>query len=169
MTLEEIRTFFAFNCWANDRILAACRDLGQDELARDMRTSHGSVRGTLVHTMWGEWVWFQRWLGESPKIVFDENDYANIDAIESEWRDLERARREFLSIITNEQMKRTFGYENRAGEHWEYTFESAMQHVLNHSTYHRGQVVTLLRQLGRTPPNTDFLVYFDLGKPATWS
>lgn len=169
MTLDEIRTLFDYNRWANARILSACRELSHDELTRDMRTSHRSVRGTLVHTMWAEWIWFRRWLGESPKVVFPEEDYASVDVIETQWHDLDRERREFLSIITNDHLKRTFGYENLAGEHWEYSFESAMQHILNHSTYTRGQVTTLLRQLGRTPPTTDFLVFLDEGRPDPWS
>lgn len=165
MTLDEIRTLFAFNRWANDRILDACRELSHDELIRDLGSSHRSVRGTLVHMMWGEWIWFRRWLGESPKVDFAEEDYPTVDAIESAWHQLDRERREFLSIIANDHLQRTFGYENFAGEHWEYSFQRAMQHVVNHSSYTRGQLTALLRQMGKTPPTTDFLVFFDLGRP----
>ena len=64
---------------------------------------------------------------------------------------------EFLALLGR------IPYENLRGQRFEYALGHMMQHVVNHSSYHRGQVVTLLRQLGRTPPNTDFLEYFDEG------
>jgi uncharacterized damage-inducible protein DinB len=167
MTIAEIRTLYAFNRWANDLILGACNELTAAEFTRDMKTSHGSVRGTLVHTLWGEWVWFRRWLGESPKVMFSENDYPDLSVIRPRWQALDRERREFLEKFDEASLPKIFGYENLRGEHWEYSYQHAMQHVANHSSYHRGQIVTLLRQLGRTPPSTDFLMYFDEGHSAS--
>jgi uncharacterized damage-inducible protein DinB len=163
MDAIEIRTLFGFNRWANDRILTACHVLSDDEFKRDLKSSHGGVRGTLVHTCWAEWVWFRRWVGESPKTVFDESDFPDIASVESRWSELDQERRLFLATISNEKLESTFSYVNRKEERWEYSYLHAMQHALNHSTYHRGQVVTFLRQLGKIPPNTDLLVYFDEG------
>jgi uncharacterized damage-inducible protein DinB len=83
--------------------------------------------------------------------------------VESRWSELDQERRLFLATISNEKLESTFSYVNRKEERWEYSYLHAMQHALNHSTYHRGQVVTFLRQLGKIPPNTDLLVYFDEG------
>ena len=163
MDAAEVRTLFAFNRWANDRILAACRLLSDDEFTRDLKSSHGGIRGTLVHTLWSEWVWFRRWLGESPKTVHDEHDFPDIATVDSQWSDLDQERRLFLAIISDEKLLSTFAYVNRKEEHWEYSYAHAMQHMLNHSTYHRGQIVTMLRQLDRVPPVTDLLVFFDEG------
>ena len=161
MTLDDIRDLYGFNRWANDLILDACDGLNPAEFTRDMQTSHGSVRGTLVHTLWGEWVWFRRWAGESPKTVFSEFDFPDLGVIRPRWHALDRERNEFMATLTEEKLQSVFGYENLKGEHWEYSYVHAMQHVVNHSTYHRGQIVTLLRQLGKTPPVTDFLVFID--------
>ena len=163
MHVDEIRTLYAFNQWATDRILGAVQPLNSDEFTRDLRTSHGSVRGTLVHTLWAEWVWFRRWLGESPKVIFDENDFPGVEAIASRWQDVDRERQRFIAALTEDRLRGIVAYENARDEHWEYSLEHAMQHVVNHSSYHRGQVVTLLRQLGKTAPATDFLVFFDEG------
>jgi uncharacterized damage-inducible protein DinB len=54
-------------------------------------------------------------------------------------------------------------YQNLKGETWRYPLWQQMHHVVNHSTYHRGQVVTMLRQLGAAAPATDLLVYYDQG------
>lgn len=166
MQIDEIRTLYNFNRWATDRILAAVRPLSSDEFTRDLRTSHRSVRGTLVHTLWAEWTWFRRWLGESPKLLFDEAEFPDLEAIETRWHDLDGDRRRFIATLTDERLRSIVAYENIKGEHWEYPLVHAMQHVANHASYHRGQVVTLLRQLGKTPPSTDFLTYFDEGGPA---
>ena len=163
MTTGEIRTLFSFNRWANDSLLAACRALSHDEFTRDLHTSYHSVRGTLVHILWAEWLWFARWRGESPMSVHDENDFPDVNTIEREWHKVDDERREFLAALTDQRLAETFAYVNRQGERWEYSYAQAMQHLLNHSTYHRGQIVTLLRQLGKTPPTTDFLNYVDEG------
>lgn len=164
MNIDDVRTLFAFNRWANDRILDAVSPLNLNEFTRDLRTSHVSVRGTLVHMLWAEWIWFRRWEGESPKILISDDEYEDVEAIASQWHDLDRERQRFLETLTDAGLERVFGYENRQDEHWEYSLVSSMQHVVNHSSYHRGQVVTLLRQLGKTPPATDFLVFFDEGR-----
>ena len=163
MRVDEIRTLYAFNRWATDRLLTVVQQLNAVEFTRDLRTSHESVRGTLVHTLWAEWVWFRRWVGESPKVIFDANDFPDLDAIESRWHDVDRERQGFIATLTEDRLRSIVAYENARDEHWEYPLVHAMQHVVNHSSYHRGQVVTLLRQLGKTPPATDFLVFFDEG------
>lgn len=167
MTVDDIRTLFAFNRWANDEILAACRSLEHEDFARDLRTSYRSIRGTLVHTLWAEWIWFRRLLGESPKVMFTEEEFPAMDAIESRWHELDDERRRFIDSLTDDRLPVVFEYENLKGEHWKYSYQHAMQHVVNHSSYHRGQIVTLLRQLGKTPPSTDFLMYFDEGPGST--
>ena len=65
--------------------------------------------------------------------------------------------------LTDAQLHGQISYENLQGQRWTYPLVHAMQHVVNHSSYHRGQIVTLLRQLGHTPPPTDFLVFLDEG------
>jgi uncharacterized damage-inducible protein DinB len=162
MDVAEIRTLFEFNRWANDKLLEAVSGLTHEELTRDMSTSYQSILGTLLHIFWAEWLWLERCLGRSPGQhdlpVSDLNDAA---AVGTRWRALEEEQRRFVGALTPELLARRIAYRNFAGETWEYTLAHTMQHVVNHSTYHRGQVVTLLRQLGRKPPMTDFLYYFD--------
>jgi uncharacterized damage-inducible protein DinB len=113
--------------------------------------------------VWSEWIWFRRFVGESPQVIFAEEELPNLDAIESRWHELDRERRAFIDSLTNEKLPQVFGYENVQGEHWSTRTNTPCQHVVNHSSYHRGQIVTLLRQLGKIPPSTDFLLYFDEG------
>lgn len=163
MKVDELRTLFSYTQWANHRLLAACEPLSLSDFTRDLRTSHTSVQGTLVHTLWSEWIWLQRWHGESPRQVFAEDEFPDVAAIGTRWADVEGDRERLIGRLTDDSLLAPLAYENLQGQRWEYPLGHMMQHVLSHSSYHRGQVVTLLRQLGRTPPTTDFLVYLDEG------
>ena len=163
MKVDEIRTLFAYSRWATGRMLEACRSLSPADFAQNLRTSHDSVRGTLVHTMWAEWIWLQRWRGTSPRQVFAEDQFPDAAALEVRWAEVERDRQALLADLTEDRLVGRIPYENLRGQRFEYALGHMMQHVVNHSSYHRGQIVTLLRQLGWTPPTTDFLVFFDEG------
>src|SRR5262245_56663724 len=161
MNSDEIRTLFAFNTWANHKMLAACQVLTAEEFSKDLHNSFGSVRGTLVHIMGAEWVWLQRWLGDSPRALFSQEAFPNLTSIESRWITLQQEQQAFIATLTDERLTEKLAYTNFKGQRFEYTIAHMIQHVVNHSSYHRGQIVTLLRQLGRPAPSTDLLLYID--------
>ena len=165
MNTQEIQTLYAYNRWANRRLLKAARLLDWQDCTSEMRTSHGSVRGTLVHIIWGEWLWVRRWRGESPKERFAPEEFRDWTTLESRWTSMEGDQQAFLNCVTDALLETRVSYENLQAQRWEYSLAQMMQHVVNHSSYHRGQLVTLLRQLGQTPPATDFLVFLDENMP----
>ncbi len=158
---EDIRTLYAFNRWANARLLSDTSPLTHVDFIRDLRTSHVSLQGTLVHILWAEWLWVRRWRGQSPKQVFAPAEFSDVAAIKTEWEAVEREQQVFVAELTDQGLATRVAYENLQGQRWEYSLGHMMQHVVNHSSYHRGQVVTLLRQLGQAPRATDLLVFFD--------
>lgn len=161
MNLEAIGELFAYNQWANHKVLDASRVVSADDFVRDLGSSHRSLRGTFVHALWAEWIWLQRWNGRSPKDVFLEEEFPDLPAIASRWVDVEEAQEQLIVGLTEERLQARIAYENMQGIRWEYSLAHMMQHVANHASYHRGQAVTLLRQLGHRAPTTDFLVFFD--------
>jgi len=80
---DEIRTLYTYNRWANRRLLRAAQRLPWPDFIRDLRSSHGSVRGTLAHIIWAEWLWTWRWRRESPKQVFATEDFHDWATLES--------------------------------------------------------------------------------------
>jgi uncharacterized damage-inducible protein DinB len=90
-------------------------------------------------------------------------DYADAGAIRSRWTEVQAEHADFLRTLDEAALSRDVRYVNLRGETWEYALWKQMLHVVNHSSYHRGQAVTMLRQLGRTPPSTDLLVFYDEG------
>jgi len=66
---DQLRTVFRYNQWANARLLDAAARVKADDFTRELGASHGSLRGTLVHVVFGEWDWLRLWLGDSPKDI----------------------------------------------------------------------------------------------------
>lgn len=164
MKPEEIRELYEYNAWANRRVLEACSTLTDEQLSRDLGSSFRSVRGTLVHIVSGEWLWLERWRGRSPAMAEVEqfaNHLTSLASIRTCWERMERDLLAFVAALSAADLERTVEYRNLGGNRFAYSLRSMLQHLVNHNSYHRGQVTTMLRQLGATPRATDFLRYFD--------
>ena len=161
MDFERISELYRYHAWANRRILDAAAALTPQQFIVTIPSSFPSVRDTLVHVLWSEWIWLQRWKGSSPRTVFDPYDFPDATALSARWAEHQAEQAAFTGALTADLLARLVRYVNTRGETWEYELWKQMLHVVNHSSYHRGQVITMLRQLGAPPPTTDFLVYYD--------
>lgn len=162
--LGTLRQLFDYNYWARDRQLEACAALSQDQFLHPMGSSFSSLRDTLAHLMLAEWVWLERWKGRSPRSAPAYEEFSTRSAIRERWAGIERAVREYLAALREEALHTPLTYVNLKGETWTYPLWQTLVHVVNHQSYHRGQVATLLRQLGATPAAVDFLLYFDASR-----
>ena len=145
-----------------------CRPgLTLEEFTRDLGNSYPSVRDTLTHLVWAEWIWLQRWKGTSPQHRFDSAEFPDVNALNTRWVALKTEQRAVIESITAARLGAVVEYVNMQGQTWRYRLWRQMYHVVNHSTYHRGQLTTMLRQLGRVPVPTDFLVFCDELDPGT--
>lgn len=163
--LSEVKELYAYNEWANGRILDAVAELPDRELWKDLGSSFPSVGATLVHVLAAEWVWVSRWEGTSPRSMPDGWSGGTLDEMRDHWKDVQERQRAFLETLGEEDLDRLVDYANLAGEPRRSSIRQMLRHVVNHSSYHRGQVVTLLRQLGRPAPSTDLILYFRTVEP----
>lgn len=161
MDRRDILFLYAYNRWANGRALAAATALTPEDVVRHLGTSHRSVLGTLTHILWGEWRWLGRWIAPDPLAIPDPLLCADLAGLQDRWAEVERVQFEFMLGLTDRALDRLITYENPPGTSWTYPLSQMLQHVVNHSTFHRGQVTTLLRQLRASPPATDLLVFVD--------
>jgi len=106
-------------------------------------------------------LWLGRWLG-SPPAGSSPLECADVATLRERWTEVEREQSKFLDGLTDADLVRRITYENLAGVPWTYSLRHMLQHIVNHSTYHRGQVAAMLRQLGAVPPPTDLLVFMDV-------
>ena len=161
MNTNDIRSLYAYNRWANHRVLDACRPVDPAAITRNLGNSFPSIRDTFAHILGAEWVWLERWNHRSPKQFPDLAGLTDIGAIEKRWEEIERGQQTFLDQLKDDQLSERIAYTNFKGERFEYSLGQMMQHLANHSTYHRGQVITMLKQLGAKTVSTDLLLYLD--------
>ena len=162
MNKQDVAYLHDYNRWANRRILEAASKLTPEQFTKDLQSSHRSVRDTLAHILAAEWIWLERWKGTSPGSLLNPADFGTIESLESSWAEVERDYLEFISGLSDERLSTVISYRNTRGEDWAYPLGQMLQHVMNHSNYHRGQVITLLRQLGAEVLPMDLLVFMDV-------
>lgn len=166
MSSDDIRLLFEYDRWANHRVLKAASRLTDEQFTRAMSGSFHCVRDTLLHILGGEWVWLAYWK-DPPEIpaslsdlkakrdtLFSPEAFANLDALQTKWIEVELEQSEFLNRVNNESLTIMLPFRGTR-----LSLMHLMQHVVNHSTYHRGQVTLTMRQLGAEPLATDFHVF----------
>ena len=161
MTPEQIRFLYDFNAWANRRTMDACAALTPEEFTRDLKSSLASVRDTLAHIYGAEWVWFERWHGRSPAALPTGFEFAELAPLRKRWEEFEKELKGYVASVKAADLERVIEYTNFKGQKCAYPLQAMLQHVVNHGSYHRGQVTTMLRQLGAKPLSTDLLRYYD--------
>lgn len=158
--IDEVRALFAYTRWANHRLLEAAAALPDDDLARDLGSSFPSVLATFDHIARSDWVWLRRWDGESPTGAPADWDASSLDAVRRRWKGIEAERAALLDRLDDDALDRVIHYRRVDGSEHVNRLDEMLRHVVNHSTYHRGQIVTMLRQLGATPPSTDLIAFY---------
>jgi uncharacterized damage-inducible protein DinB len=161
MNTQDIELLYRYDRWANDLVFGCASKLTAEQFTRDLQSSHRSVRDTLAHIVAAEWIWLKRWLGTSPAALFDPAEFPDVASLSSKLREVEEDQSQFIETLTDDSLAALIAYKNTKGERWEYPLGRMMQHVVNHSSYHRGQVTTMLRQLGAEALPVDLLYFLD--------
>lgn len=157
--LEEIRDLYAYERWANRRILDAAGALPPEAFGRELVSSFPSIQDTLLHALAASWVWLMRWKGSSPSARPDGWEALGFEPMREAWAEVEAEQERFISSLTEADLDRVLRFKDVGGRDHAQPLGVLLLHVVNHGTYHRGQVVTLLRQVGGTPPSTDLAAF----------
>ena len=171
MTKDDIQILYEYDRWANNTVLQAVSTLRVEEFTRDLGGSFRSVRDTLVHIIGVEWGWLTLW--KEPSLssaivtdlwtrlgaLFHPNAFPDVAAVQLRWAEVEREQVEFVDRVTNESLRRMLPVRET-----QISLAHLMQHLANHSTYHRGQVALMMRQLAAEPLATDFAVFLMEGR-----
>lgn len=163
MTKDDIQLLYEYDRWANNRVLQAVSALSAEQFTHDLRSSFRSVRDTLVHIIGGEWVWLSYWkepshssvlltdLRKQRDVLFDPHAFPNVAAVQLKWAVVEKEQAEFVNRLSNESLEKMLPFRTT-----QIRLAHLMQHLANHSTYHRGQIALMMRQLDAEPLATDF-------------
>ena len=164
MNLSDIKQLFTYTEWANDLAMEAAAKLPDEGLRRDVGISHRSIFGTLVHMAGAEWIWVERWHGHSPTKAeawsrWSTESCGDLATLKGHWTELVNQRTGFVSELDEARLAAEVSFKLLSGDPSSMALVHQMQHVVNHATLHRGQVVGMIRQLGIDPPATDLIFY----------
>ena len=171
MNLSDIRHLFDYTEWANELTLNAAAALSDEDLRRDFKISHSSIFATLLHMAAAEWIWLERWHGRSPAgkeawSLWTTDSCADLKVLTKRWDEVIERRAQLISQLDEPRLAAELSFKLLSGDPNTLRLVDQMQHVVNHATLHRGQVVGMIRQLGITPPATDLLFYLRREIPA---
>jgi uncharacterized damage-inducible protein DinB len=161
MNSQDLQTMLDYHYWARDRALDALDALTPEQYNRDLGNSFKSIRETTTHVYAAEWAWYSRWHGESPTALLPADRFPDLAALREAWTELEQKMRTFVRGLDEAGVNRVIEYKLLSGQAGASPLWQMVQHVVNHASYHRGQITTMLRQLGAQPAKSmDMIGYF---------
>lgn len=182
MNLSDIHTLYDYNRWANERLFTALGKLSQQQFMASVQSSFPSLRETLFHILFAEWLWLRRWQGKSPRSTLPDPDASlatwstlspggspsakeleTLSELKAFADSIEHERRDFLRDLGEDALQAPLHFSDMAGTPYAEPLVHLMQHLANHGTYHRGQVTTMLRQFGAETVALDMIYFYREG------
>jgi uncharacterized damage-inducible protein DinB len=160
MTFQELNTLLDYHYWARDRLFDGVERLAPEQLTKELGNSFSSVQDTMAHLYGADWIWCCRWEGESPTALPDPRRFPDLAAIRAAWTMEEQRIRGVVARLGEQGIVRPMEYAAFDGKRQAQMFWWQLQHLVNHGSYHRGQVTTMMRQLGVAPPKSMDLIAF---------
>lgn len=163
MNKDDIQLLYEYDRWANARVFQSLAELTVEQFTRDLGGSFPSLRDTMVHILAGEWTWLTYWkasshdgaffaeLRKQREILFAPNAFPEIGVVRHKWAEVEEQQIDFVNNVTDKSLQKLLPARDTL-----ISLGHLMQHLANHSTYHRGQISLMMRQLGGEPVATDF-------------
>lgn len=160
MNATDIRTLLDYHYWARDRVLDAVALIGNDQFTAARGSSFASMRDTLSHTYFAEWAWYSRWTGHSPTGMPALDQFTDVVSLRNAWKTLEQQVRDLIGPMSDDDLQQVKEYRLFSGATGATPMWQMVQHVVNHASYHRGQITTMLRQAGAQPAKSMDMIAF---------
>jgi len=159
MNKQDILLLYKYNQWTNKKILDAASKVTQEQFVAPASFPHGGLRGTLVHALFAEWIWRQRWEGTSPDYRLKPEDFPTLESVHTRWAEEEKLLMTFVDNVTDERLNSKFSYTSTEGKPHERVLWQAMAHLINHGTQHKTEAAALLTDFGQSPGDIDMILY----------
>ena len=156
---DDFENLYAYNRWANERTVGACRDLTTEEYERKIGGGWPSVRDTLVHIGSATRAWHDRFLGNSPSRLLTGADVPELDSAVRLLEEADEALTRFVLGTSGERRSELLAYKNLQGSVKKVPYWAVFRHAVNHASYHRGQISTMIRSMGKDPKPTDLVFW----------
>ncbi len=159
-----MNTYFSklakYNVWANDLIHTWMMSIDQSQWEMPLPSSFPTIKDTCIHILSAENIWYERLIKlDEPTWLAASIDGDKMEVIEK-WKKASSDLLNYTLTLDESSIQQVLYYKRINGEEYRQPLVDVLIHVFNHSTYHRGQLVTLLRQVGFTDISSiDFLLY----------
>lgn len=164
MNVADLRELIAFDDWANGRLFVAAAGLTDEQLRTRVTSSFPSLWDTLWHIVGEEWVWLRRCQGQNPEAIPSWAVKGSPGDFSLALSEVQAERRIFLAELADAKLDQAVEFRSLEGHDHRQIVRDMLIHTVNHSTYHRGQAATILRQLGTAAPETDFVVFREVSR-----
>jgi uncharacterized damage-inducible protein DinB len=161
MNKQDLFLLYKYNQWANAKILNAAANVTPEQYLAPAAFPHGGLRSTLVHALFAEWIWRNRWEGNSPTYRLKPGDFPTIESLRERWLAEEKQLMDFAEGVTDERLNQPFNYNNTSGKPLTKILWHAMVHLVNHGTQHRTEAAAMLTDFGCSPGDIDLIYFLD--------
>lgn len=167
MRVSDLKTLYAYNYWARDKVLAAASQLPLHSLMASSDLSHGTILGVLTHVLNAECLWRSRCQQRiSPPSMRFEQPFEDILTLRAVWQEEETNMLAYINGLEDRDLEQAISYQGRGGGEYSNPLWHILVQLVNHGTHHRSEVTTKLRKLGKSPGNLDFIIFLSHQKAA---
>ena len=159
MNKQDILLLYKYNQWTNARILNTVAKVTPEQFLAPASFPHGGLRGTLVHALFAEWIWRNRWEGTSPNYRLKPEDFPTFESLRTRWAEEEKLLMAFVENVTEERLNNKFSYKATDGTPHERVLWQTMAHLVNHGTQHKTEAAAMLTDFGQSPGDIDMIFY----------
>ena len=160
MKADDIKLYYGYNAWANDRILDAAEQVSPEQLTAPNALGWGDLRGMLTHTLNAEVGWFNFLFERGEGDPLKPEDFADVAALRAGCHAQNEITRQCLDTLADADLTRIHSRE-RGGRRYDFVLWQALVHVVNHGTQHRSECAALLTGLGHSPGDMDLTLFLN--------
>ena len=163
MNKQDILALYRYNAWSTSKILEAASNVTREQFLAPAPFPHGSLQETLVHALFAEWIWRNRWEGTAPAFAFrwEPDEFPHVESLRRRWADEETSLMNFVADVTEEGLYRKIKYISTEGFPHERVLWECMAHLVNHGTQHKTEAAAMLTNMGCSPGDIDLIVYLN--------
>lgn len=159
MNKQDTLLLYKYNQWSTAKILNTASGVTEEQFLAPAPFPHGGLRGTLVHALFAEWIWRNRWEGTSPTHRLQAEDFPTFESLRARWLEEEKLLLAFVGGVTDERLNATFDYTSTEGKPHTRILWQTMAHLVNHGTQHKTEAAAILTGYGRSPGDIDLIYY----------
>ncbi len=157
---ELLKQYATYNIWASLKIIDIILSLPEEKQMAELPSSYNSLYKTVLHIWDAESIWWQRMKLQERIDVPSQNFKGTMQELVNGLMQQSKKWEEWITTASDLSIEHVFQYQTLAKEQFKQPTWQMLLHVFNHGTYHRGQLINMLRQLGLEKlPATDFIVW----------